>query len=113
VVPQSILQSWAAVPREEVRKIIDSVRAVYAMQNLRWSGARVQPAVAATELETGKQMKKGSQLFRELLNLSIPSPKKLTIEEVKDRVLLLLQFKDYRPPTPRVLKRKAFRCACG
>src|SRR5436190_17264314 len=82
-VPQSILKGWAAVPVEEVCKIIDSVSAVYAMQNLRWKGARVQPAVVATELETGEQMTKGSQLLRKRLNLPVPSAKKLTIAEVK------------------------------
>lgn len=95
-VPQSILKGWAAVPVDEVCKIMDSVLLVYVMQNHRWKGARVQPAVVATELNTGEQMIKGLQILREGSNLPVPSAKKLTSAEVKDRVLLLLQFKDYR-----------------
>jgi hypothetical protein len=81
---------------EEKCKIVDSVRIVYAMQNIKWAGARVQPAILATEVETGEQMTKGSQLFRKRLNFPVPSAKKLTIAEVKDRLLSLLQFKDFR-----------------
>src|SRR5262245_62007616 len=95
-VPQSILKAWDAVPLEEKCKIVDSVRLVYMRQNIKWNGARFQPAVVATELKTGEQMNKGLQLFRQGLNLPVPPAKKLTIAEVKDRLLLLLQFKDYR-----------------
>ena len=49
-VAQSILKGWDAVPVEEKCKIVNSVRIVNAMQNMKWAGARVQARGLATEL---------------------------------------------------------------
>jgi len=95
-VAQSILKGWDAVPVEEKCKIVNSVRVVYAMQNIKWAGAKVQAPALATEVQTGEQRNRGLELLRESVNLPVPPAKKLTIAEVKDRLLLLLQFKDYR-----------------
>jgi hypothetical protein len=52
------------------------------MPNVKWQGAKAKPSVVARELATGEQAR---------------SPrKKLTIAEVKERVLWLLQFQGYR-----------------
>ena len=95
-VPQSILKRWAAVPAQEKCRIIDSASAAYAMQNIKWKCARVQPCVLAKELVAGEQMPTAAQIFHDFSNQRRWTPKKLTIAEAKARVLLLIQFRAYR-----------------
>jgi hypothetical protein len=95
-VPKSILKDWAAVPTDEVCRIIDSVRVVYAKGNLKWECARAEPSVVARELATGEQAPTALQLYHDFLNQRRSTRKKLTNAEVKKRVLWLLQFQGYR-----------------
>ena len=95
-VPKSILKRWATVPVDEVCKIIDSVCVVYAMGNLRWAGARVEPSVVAMGLAAGEQMPTAAQIYHDFLNQQRSTRKKLTNTQVKDQVLWLLRFADYR-----------------
>ena len=95
-VPQSILKGWAAVPAAKECRIIDSVRVVYMKGNLKWECARVEPSFVASELATGEQAPTALQLYHHSLKHQQSPRKKLTIAEVKKRVLLLLQFQGYR-----------------
>src|SRR5258708_4479428 len=82
-VSYSTLQKWAAVPVEEKCKIIASAHVVYAIQDIRWEGARVQPAVVARELVAGEQMPTAAQIYRDFLNQRRSTRKKLTNAETK------------------------------
>lgn len=95
-VPKSILKGWAAVSTNEVCRIMLSVELVYAMQTIKWKCAKVGPSVVATELATGEAARTAHQAFHDFLNHKRSPQKKLTIAEIKERVLCLLQFQGYR-----------------